>query len=56
MEHVLSKWFPVKIGLHQECVMSPWLLSICMGSIVQEVNAGVVGRGLSFKMMVEDGR
>ena len=29
-----------------DCVMSPWLLNVCMDSIVQEVNAKVLVRGL----------
>ena len=39
--------FPVKVGLHQGCVMPPWLFNICRDGVVREVNMRVLGRGLS---------
>ncbi len=32
-------WFPVRIGLRQVCMMSPWLFNIYMDGVVREVNA-----------------
>ena len=42
----LSEWFPVKVGLRQGCVMSPWLFNLYIDGVVREVNAIVLGRGL----------
>ena len=44
----VSEWFPVRVGLRQGCVMSPWLfnLYIYIDGVVREVNARVLGRGL----------
>ena len=42
-----SECFPVKVGLRQGCVMSPWLFNIYMDGVVREVNMRVLGRGLS---------
>ena len=42
----LSEWFPVKVGLRQGCVMSPWLFNLYIDGVVREVNARVMGRGL----------
>ena len=50
----VSEWFPVQVGLRQGCVMSPWLFNIYMDGVVREVNARVLGRGLS--LVNEDGR
>ena len=41
-----SEWFPVKVGLRQGCVMSPWLFNIFMDGVVREVYARMGGRGL----------
>ena len=41
-----SDWFPVRVGLRQGCVMSPWLFNIYMDGLVREVNARVFGKGL----------
>ena len=41
-----SEWFPVKVGLRQGCVMSPWLFNVYMDDVVQEVNVRVLGKGL----------
>ena len=50
----VSEWFPVKVGLRQGCVMSPWLFNIYMDGVVREVNVRVGGRGL--ELVEEDGR
>ena len=42
----MSEWFPVKVGLRQGCVMSPWLFNLFIDGVVREVNARVLGRGL----------
>lgn len=42
----VSDRFPVKVGLRQGCVMSPWLFNVYMDGVVREVNARVLGRGL----------
>ena len=35
----VSEWFPVRVGLRQGCVMSPWLFNLYMDGVVREVNA-----------------
>ena len=35
----LSDWFPSRVVLRQECVMSPWLFNAYMDGDVREVNA-----------------
>ena len=42
----VSEWFPVRVGLKQGCVMSPWLFNLYTDGVVREVNAQVLGRGL----------
>ena len=42
----VSEWFPVRVGLRQGCVMSPWLFNLYIDGMVTEVNARVLGRGL----------
>ena len=42
----VSEWFPVRVGLRQECVMLPWLFNLYTDAVVREVNARVFGRGL----------
>ena len=42
----VSEWFPVRVGLRQGCVMSPWLFSLYIDGVVREANALVLGRGL----------
>ena len=42
----MSDWFPVRVGLRQGCVMSPWLFNLYIDGVVREVNASVLGRGL----------
>ena len=42
----VSEWFPVRVGLRQGCVMSPWLFNLYIDGVVREVNARVNGRGL----------
>ena len=41
-----SKWFPVNLGLRQDCVMYPWLFNVYMEGVVREVNVRVLGKGL----------
>ena len=41
-----SDWFPVRVGLRQGCVMSPWLFNLYIDGVVREVNARVLGRGV----------
>jgi len=43
----VSDWFPPRIGLRQGCVMSPWLFNVYMDGVVREVNARMLGKGLS---------
>ena len=43
----VSERFPVRVGLRQGCVMSPWLFNLYSYGVVREVNARVLGRGLS---------
>ena len=42
----VSEWFPVRVGLRQGCVMSPWLFNLYIDGMVREVNARVLGRRL----------
>ena len=42
----VSEWFPVRVGVRQGCVMSPWLFNLYIDGVVREVNARVLGRGL----------
>ena len=42
----MSEWFPVRVGLRQGCVMSPWLFNLFIDGVVREVNTRVLGRGL----------
>ena len=42
----MSEWFPVNVGLRQDCVISPWLFNEYMDGMVREVNAMVLGKGL----------
>ena len=42
----VSEWFPVRVGLRQGCVMSPWLFNMYIDGVVREVNVRVLGRGL----------
>ncbi len=37
----MSDWFPVQVGLWQECVL-PWLFNAYMDGVVGEVNARMV--------------
>ena len=50
----VSRWFEVKTGLRQGCVMSPWLFNIYMDEVVNEVNAQVHGEGI--ELLDENGR
>ena len=42
----VSEWFPVNVGLRQDCVMSPWLFNVYMDGLVRDVNVRVLGKGL----------
>ena len=42
----VSEWFPLRVGLRQGCVMSPWLFNLYIDGLVREVNARALGRGL----------
>ena len=42
----VSEWFPVNVGLRQDCVMSPWLFNVYMDGVVREVNVRALGKGL----------
>ena len=42
----VSEWFPVRVGLRQGCVLSPWLFNLYIDGVVREVNARALGRGL----------
>ena len=45
----MSDWFPVRVGLRQGCVMSPWLFNLYIDGVVREVNAKVLGLGLELR-------
>ena len=49
----VSNWFPVKVGLRQGCVMSPWLFNVYMDGVVREVKARTYGKGV--QMVGENG-
>ena len=42
----MSERLLVLVGLHQECVVSPWLFNIYMDGMVREDFARMLGRGL----------
>ena len=42
----VGKWFPVRVGLRQGCVMLLWLFNLHIDGVVREINARVRGRGL----------
>ena len=42
----MSEWFPLRVGLRQGCVMSPWLFNLFIDGVVRQVNASVLGHGL----------
>ena len=33
----VSEWFPVRVGLRQGCVMSPWLFNLDIDGVLREV-------------------
>ena len=39
----MSEWFPVRVGLRQGCVMSPWFFNLYVDGVVREVYARVFG-------------
>ena len=42
----VSEWLPVRVGLGQGCVMSPWLFNLYIDGVIREVNDRALGRGL----------
>ena len=42
----VREWFPLNVGLRQDCLMSPWLFNVYMDCVVREVNVRVLGKGL----------
>ena len=54
VEMDVGEWFLLNDGLRQGCVMSPWLFNVYMDSVVREVNARVLGKGLKL-LSVNDG-
>ena len=40
----VSEWFPVNVGLRQDCGMSPWLFNVYLDGVVREVNVRVLGK------------
>ena len=42
----MSVWFPVNVGLRQDCVMFPWLFNVWMDGVVRQVNVKVLGKRL----------
>ena len=52
----MSEWFAIQMGPCQGCEMSPCWFDIFMDGVVREVNARMLGRGLSVVMLkVESG-
>ena len=45
----VSEWFPVRVGLRQGCVMSPWLFNLFMDGVVREVYARSMRAGVEFE-------
>ena len=43
-----NKWFPVKVGLCQGCVMSPWLYNLFMDGVMREFKAGILQGRVKF--------
>ena len=43
----MSEWFPLRVGLRQGCVMSPWLFNLYIDGVVRGKYARVLGRGLN---------
>jgi hypothetical protein len=42
----VGKWFEVKVGLRQGCVMSLWLFNVYMDAVVREVHMRTQGKGV----------
>ena len=42
-----SDWFSVRVGLHQGCVMSPWLFNVYMDGVMREVRGKIGDVGVS---------
>ena len=51
----VSEWFPVNVGLRQDCVMPPWLCNVYMDGVVREVNVWGLGKGFGL-LSVNGGR
>ena len=41
----VSEWFPVRVGLRQGCVMSPWLFNLFMDGVMREIRKNVYDTG-----------
>ncbi len=50
----MSGWFPVKVGLCRECVMSPCLFDVHMNGVLKGINASLIGKVLN--LLSADGR
>ena len=44
----MSEWFPVRMRICQESVMSPWLFNTYMDGVAREVDASMLIRSLTF--------
>ena len=42
-----SEWFPLNVGLRQDCVMSSWLFNVYMDGVIRQV-LGFLGKGCSY--------
>ncbi len=42
----VSNYFDVGVGVHQGCVMSPWLFNVYMDGVIKEVKARIAGAGV----------
>ena len=44
--------FEVKVGLRQECVMSPWLFNVYVDWVVRELKAEMMSRDVKLDSVV----
>ena len=45
---MVSEWFSAKVGLHQGCVMSPWLFNLFIDGVMKEFKANILQREVKF--------